>query len=120
MFFWFNRRKRKKLEEFLQRSPMSHEEFFEEINFSVEVFVIKCYRVKLGEIFLLPSKNIYPNDSFDEISQFAVSDWDILEIILFLEEILEIALDEDNTPGWTPRKTVGPWIKDLLLRCSLQ
>ncbi|MBD1907593.1 hypothetical protein H6F66_15775 [Trichocoleus sp. FACHB-6] len=118
MLFWFNRQK--KLEEFLQRSPMSDEEFMNMVRLPGDLFkkAAKCYRSKLGEMFRVPPEKIYPDDSFSELARLGTSDWDILEIVLFLEQILEVELDDTKVPEWNLKTTVGQWIIDLLVRGS--
>lgn len=101
---------------------MSDDEFMDTVRLSGRVFKkeIKCYRSKLGEIFRVPPEKIYPDDSFGELSDLLTSDWDILEIVLFLEDILEVDLDETKVPEWNLKTTLGQWITDLLSRCFPQ
>ncbi len=109
-----------RLEEFLQRSPMSDEEFLTRVRLSGELFkkAVKYYRSRLSEIFRIPAEKIYPDDCFGALFRLPTrSNWELLDIILFLEEILEVELDETKVPECNFKTTVGQWIQELLLNC---
>ena len=117
MLFWLNKRK---LDNFLHRPPMSDEDFLNHLNLSSKLFTgaIKDYRLKLSEMFLIPPENIYPNDSFKELFSLPTpSNWELLEIVLSLEEVLEVEIDDTKLPEWQAKMFVGQWIKELLLKC---
>ncbi|MCT7964394.1 MULTISPECIES: hypothetical protein [Oscillatoriales] len=120
MLFWFN--SKKKLEEFLQRPRMTDEDFLSELGFSGTKLkkVVKDYRSKLGDMFQVPPEKIYPNDKFGELSRLQPCDWDLLEIVLFLEDSLKVELDDEKVPDWNGTTNVGSWVADLLSKCFTQ
>lgn len=76
---------------------------------------IQAYRSMLGEIHEIPLEKIYPDDSFREFSCFQKRDWDILEIVFLMEDILVADIDETKVPNLTIKMTIGEWIKQLFL-----
>ncbi|KYC35486.1 hypothetical protein WA1_06575 [Scytonema hofmannii PCC 7110] len=117
MHFWFNQSK--KLDEILQRSGMSDEEFLHRLQLSGEVArkTVKCCRTELGKAYRLSPEKLYPDDSFRHLINLPTPGWDMLELVLSLEETLGAGIDEEQVPNWTSKDmTLGKWIVDFLSR----
>jgi hypothetical protein len=115
---FFPQRLRQK--EFFERSPMSDEIFLEAIQ-TTEDFsknFISCCRSKLGEIFQVDPYKIYPTDTWQDLYNLKCADWEVLEIVFLLEDVLKIEIDEEKVPVPSPRKQLGTWIAEFISRCS--
>lgn len=116
LFNWQSKRK-----EFIARSSISDEQFLRAIhateNFS-ESF-IKCCRSKLGEVFQVDSDKIYPTDTWQTLYKLKPVDWDILEIVFALEDILNIEIEEEKVPTTSPKQPIGVWIAEFISNCSI-
>lgn len=119
MNFLFN--ESKKLNKFLQRPDMSNEEFLHRIQLSDEAArkTVKCCRTELSKAFRLTPEKLYPDDKFIDIISLPTPEWDMMELVLALEEALGIGIDEEQVPNWTTRTiTLGGWIRDFIARCD--
>ncbi|MHC5734934.1 hypothetical protein [Nostoc sp.] len=119
MPFWFNQSK--KLDEILQRPNISDEDFLHRLQLSGETAIktVKCCRSELGKSYRVSPEQLYPDDKFLDIIKLPTPEWDMLELVLALEEALGIRIDEKQVPDWTYRGiTLGEWIIDFLCRCD--
>ncbi|GBE92063.1 hypothetical protein [Nostoc cycadae] len=109
----------KKLNEILQRSAISNEEFVHNIKLSSELAIktVNCVRIELGKAFRVPAEKLYPDDKFLDIISLPCWEWDMIELVLALEEILKIGIDEEQVPDWTSKDiTLCQWIVEFLCR----
>jgi len=121
MQFFF--KKSQKLNEILQRPDISDEEFLQKLQLSDELALrtVSCVRTELGKFFKIPPTKLYPDDKFREILSLPCWEWDMMELVLALEESLEIDIDEEQVPNWTSKDvTLGKWIVEFLSRCFLE
>lgn len=121
MQFFF--KKSKKLNEILQRPEMNDEEFLQKLKLSDDLAIktVSCVRTGLGKSFKIPPTKLYPDDKFREIISLPCWEWDMMELVLALEEILKIDIDEEQVPNWTSKDiTLGKWIVEFLFRNFLE
>ncbi|AFY40965.1 hypothetical protein [Nostoc sp. PCC 7107] len=112
-------KKTKNLNDILQRSDMRNEEFLYKLQLSGELAlkIVNCVRIELGKAFRLPPEKLYPDDNFREIISLPCWEWDMIELVFALEEILKIGIDEEQVPDWTCKSiTLGQWIVEFLCR----
>ncbi|MBD2491441.1 hypothetical protein [Aulosira sp. FACHB-615] len=112
-------KKSKKINEILQRSDMSDEEFIQNIKLSnkLSTKTVNCIRLELGKSFQVPAEKLYPDDKFIDIISLPCWEWDMIELVLALEETLKIDIDEEQVPDWTDKNiTLGQWIVEFLRR----
>ncbi|MBP0004403.1 MAG: hypothetical protein J7642_11930 [Cyanobacteria bacterium SBC] len=78
--------------------------------------VVRAYRLKLEEIFDLPSEKFYPGDKLKEFGHHAKRDWDFMEFISCIEDVLEIPVEDDD---YFPFGfSIGTWLQDLWVKLS--
>ncbi|MBD2524095.1 hypothetical protein H6G86_16955 [Nostoc sp. FACHB-133] len=119
MHFCFNQSKN--LDKFLQRPDMSDEEFLQKTQLSSEAArkTVKCCRTELSKSFRLSPEKLYPDDNFLDIINLPSPEWDMMYLVLPLEEALGIGIDEEQVPNWTTKTvTLAEWIVDFLSRCD--
>ena len=87
-------------------------------NFNIEFYkkLVRAYRLKLEEIFNIPAEKLYPEDRLAEFMHHTKRDWDFLEIIFCLEEILEIPVDVIY--NFDCKLSIGKWLIDLFIEFS--
>ena len=79
---------------------------------------LKCCRSKLGEVFQVDPNKIYPTDTWQDLYSLGFVNWDVLEIVLSLEEALKIEIDEEKVPIPSSKKQIGAWITEFISNCS--
>ncbi len=78
---------------------------------------VNVCRSKFGKFYELPPEKLYPDDNFREILRLPTNGWDMLDVVLSLEDTLEIAIYEEQVPDWAFNDiTLGQWITELLSR----
>ncbi|MEH2109285.1 hypothetical protein [Nostoc sp.] len=100
---------------------MSDEEFLQKTQLSGETArkTVKCCRTELSKAFRLSPEKLYPYDKFLDIITLPSPEWDMMYLVLLLEEALDIGIDEEQVPNWTTKTvTLGEWIVDFLSRCD--
>ncbi|MBD2497582.1 hypothetical protein H6G75_25190 [Nostoc sp. FACHB-280] len=113
----FTLKKSKKINEILQRSVLSNEEFIHNLKLSNELAIktVNCVRLELGKSFQVPAEKLYPDDKFIDIISLLCGEWDMIELVLALEKTLKIDIDEEQVPDWTSKNiTLGQWIVEFL------
>ena len=79
-------------DQFSQRPDLTNDEFLEglylstENEFALAQKTVECCRRQLEKAYQVPTNKFYPNDSFLDIINLPNSDWDMLELVLALEE----------------------------------
>lgn len=95
--------------------------FYTDCNYRVllQKKTVKCCRTVLGKAYQLSPEKLYPLDSFGDLINLPTPGWDMLELVLSLEETLGIGIDEEQVPDWTSKDTtLGKWIMDFLSRLN--
>lgn len=112
--------KRKKFVE--ARSPLSDEEFLSRVSVRPEWrgFALAA-RQALGRVCQIPADRIYSEDNPDSLAELTFLDWDDMNVVMELEELLNIPLGDPGNDfprflfgrffwrKWPGPKTVAEW-----------
>jgi hypothetical protein len=110
-----------KREVFSQRLPLKDLQFLNILGLDGNIAqqTVNCCRKQLGNSFRIDPEKLYPDDLFRDIIKLPAWDWDMLELILELENALNIEIDEELVPNWTSKNiTLGQWILEFVYRIS--
>jgi hypothetical protein len=115
---WFRSNKR---EEISRRLPLNDLQFLNILGLhgNVTEQTVNCCRKQLGNSSKIDPEKLYPDDLFIDIIHLPAWNWDMVGLVLELENTLNIEIDEKLVPNWTFKNiTLRQWIIQFIDRIS--